>query len=347
MTKKKQTKRTPDERAALYLALKNQGLSYEEVAVAAKDGSSGDAVRNVIRRYNQRLSGSYQGFHAAEDYSNLLYPAPKTVDSTSEDFGVSNLVLDPQEELEIWTIDIERFPRIEYSWSAKKYSKFTPESFLVEDGRMISFAAKKLRGPTLFSSEYHHGREEMLNTLWHILNRADIVIGWNSRRFDVPHMDGELRDAGYKPYVPFKQIDLYASVRARFNYDYNTMKSVVKRWGLDEEKMENEGFGLWRRCMQNEKEAWDIMRLYNIQDVKSGEAAYLSNLAWLSGSIPNLGLWSDATKACPACGSSDVVEDGTTPTGVSRFVAYRCESCGYRARGKEKVASATLRPITR
>lgn len=330
----------PDARAQLYLEYRAKGLTYEAVAdVTGAD--SGEAVRSSIRRYNRRkdtptIESSSQQF-------------PFVDDNFDTDDGLFSLD-SPESDLEIWFIDIERFPRIEYSWSAKKYTKFTPEYLLVEEGRMISFAAKKLGGTTVFSSEFHHGRENMLSTLWHVLDRADIVVGWNSRKFDVPHMDGELRDAGFPVYRPFKQIDLYLQIRSRFNYDYNTMKSIAKRWDLEDQKMENEGFDLWKRCMANDDDAWDIMRKYNMQDVRTTEAAYLSNLQWLSGSLPNLGMWVPAKEGelvCPACGSKDIDKDGTASTNAVRYVAYRCNRCGHRSRSNERVAVAPLRTITR
>lgn len=338
-----ETNNAPVDRAAQFQRELDKGLTYQQVG--DKFGVSKNAVRNVIRRRNAQQYGQYTGYTAVKDKVPPLvtHPTQYDTDSSGEPLDV------PAEPLEIWNIDIERLPRVEFAWAAKRYNKFTPEVMLIEDSRMISFAAKKLGGPVIFSSEYHHGRDKMLDTLWHILNRATIVVGWNSRRFDVPHMDGELRDAGYPTYRPFKQIDLMQAVRQRFNYDYNTLKSVAVRWGLEEKKMDNEGFDLWRKVFYNDPEAWETMKKYNMQDVKTCESAYLDNLQWLTGSIPNLGLWvgNGDDMVCPACASDDIYEDGTASTGVSLFVAYRCNSCGYRSRSNTKVNSTVLRPITR
>ena len=333
---------TPDERAEAYLSLRSTGLTYTEIADQT-GAMSPEAVRNSIRRYKTRTMNEEPKYLN----SDSLVPIPGDMYST-DDYSTEDLTRNPQDDLEIWTIDIERFPRVEYSWSAKKYNKFTPEYLLVEDGRMVSFAAKKLNGPVVFSSEFHYGRAEMLDTLWHILNRASVVVGWNSKRFDVPHMDGSLKDAGYSPYVPFKQIDLMNTVKTRFNYDYNTLASVATRWGLSEEKMDTGGFDLWKRCMAGDPESWNLMRQYNIQDVKATESALLDVRGWLSGTIPNLGLWGEqGALVCPSCGSLEVSEDGSVISSVTRFKAYRCTACGFRSRSNEKVASAILRPIPR
>lgn len=343
------TNQSPDQRAIVYLEHLNMGATYADVG--RQFGTSADAVRNVIRRYNQRTTGSYRGYHATPEtpqpMREELVAIPEVGEYATTDEALS--LETPERDLEIWTVDIERLPRVEFSWSAKKYAGYTPEKFMLQDSRMVSFAAKQLHGPTIFASEFHHGTENMLNTLWHVLDRATIVIGYNHRRFDIPHIDGEFKDAGLPTYRPFKMIDLFTAIKQRFNYDYNTMSSIAKRWDLSEEKMENEGFDLWRRCFFDDPDAWEIMKAYNIQDVKTNEAIYLDNLQWLTGSIPNLGLWAGDPDSlvCPACGCDKVEEDGTASTGVTLFVAYRCTNCGYRSRSNTKVASAVLRPITR
>ena len=324
MIKELRMAKTPAKiRAEKYIELVNQGMTYAQVADFCN--STRNAVRESIRRYkaNQRYSGD-------------------DVAPTSE--AESELV---QSGVEIWNVDIERVPRIEYSWSARKRDSYTPESFMIQDSRMVSFAAKALGKSPIFSSEYHHGSENMLNTLWHVMDRADVIVSWNGRRFDIPHINGAFRDAGMRPPKPFKQIDVMQQVRRQFNYDYNTLKSVVKRWGLDEEKMETEGFELWKKIMAGEQEAWDTMRKYNMQDVRTCEAAFLSNLAWMTSSIPNLAIWVDSDEPiCPVCTSTDVVEDGVAATNTTLYKGYLCNKCGFRSRSNDKVGTSKLRTVT-
>lgn len=330
---------SPDERAEMYLKLRDRGLSYKEVAEAC-NAASEEAVRSVIRRYNHKHFGTYTGTPPEGAQRHLsAEPVPKIVGTP-----------EVKTKAEIWTIDIERRPRIVYEWQAsRKYSSFTPESMVLEESRMISFAAKKLgEGSVFFSSEFHHGRESMLTSLYHILDSASIVVSYNGSRFDIPHINGELRDSGFPVYSPLKQIDLLQTVKRKFKYDHNRLDEVLRRWGITEQKMDAGGFDLWKRCMANDPEAWAEMREYNKQDVRSTEAAYLANLQWLAGSIPNLGLWAgeDQSFCCPACGSGEVKPEGVASTGVSLFQAYLCSKCGYRSRSNEKVGSTTLRPVT-
>lgn len=334
--------RNADERAQMYLALLAKGLSYGDVAESCGETSS-EAVRNVVRRYNKKHFGNYSGF-------STMSVQPELDETELTEKKIPFPPKNPQISLdaEVWTIDIERFPRIVYEWQAsRKYSSFTPESMVIQEGRMVSFAAKRLGdGQVYFSSEYHHGREKMLQTLWNIMDRAQIINSYNGSRFDIPHINGEFRDSNFPVPSPYKQIDLMSTVKRKFNYDHNRLKDIQKRWNLAQEKMENEGFDLWKRCMAGDPEAWEIMKQYNMQDVRGTEVALLQNYQWLTGSIPNLGLWSGRDMVCPACGSDEVNPDGAAATGVTLYVAYRCDNCGYRSRSNEKVNTTILRPVT-
>lgn len=336
---------SPEARAQAYLTHLHSGLNYRQVGEIY--GVSGDAVRNVIRRYKEKVEGTYAGYTSAApkklEQLTKQNEELSTAESTEQVFDAV-----PTFAPKIVTIDIERTPNLGFFWHPRTRDGWISETMVVESSRMISFAAKVLNGPVFFSSEFHHGRDEMLKSLWTVMDEADIIITYNGKRFDVPHIAGELREANFKSYRPFKQIDLLQSIKQKFNYDYKTLSSIAKRWNLNSEKMETGGFDLWRRCIAGDPEAWDTMRSYNMQDVRVTEALYRSNLSWLSGSIPNLGLWvnSNDGMVCPACGSHEVVEDGTATTGVTRFVAYLCRECGYRSRSNEKVSSTILRPVT-
>lgn len=337
---------TLESRALTYLKELSKGLRYQDVGDLY--GCSGEAVRNVIRRYNAKTTGEYAGISsmlgAPEPKRLIEYPAPSDPLEVAEEILQDSETSGPN----IVTIDIERLPRVVFEWSPRHREGWTPEHMVIESSRMVSFAAKPLGGPVIFASEFHHSREKMLETLWHVMDQASVIVSYNGSRFDVPHIDGELRDAGYKVYSPFKQIDLLSSIKRRFAYDYKTMKSVASRWGLSEAKQETGGFDLWRRCYEGDQEAWDQMREYNKQDVRVTEAMFLDNLSWLTGSIPNMGLWVPSVDGmvCPACGSNDVVKDGHAVTGVTKYVAYRCGKCGYRSRSNERVQSTILRPVT-
>lgn len=336
-------------RAQKYISALDEDEDRTYADVAEMFNTSPGAVRGVIRRYNEKVHGVYTGYRNTvslpESLLEISEPTPTDRVVTFEDF------IKPEEAekpFEIWTIDIERLPGVVFEWGPK-HGKYTAERMMVEPSRMVSFAAKPLHGSVLFSSEFHHGRDQMLETLWNVMDRASIIVGYNSKPFDVKHINAELRDAGFNSYSQVKQIDLLQAIKNMFNYDYYHMKSMAKRWGLSELKMDNEGFELWRRCYNNDPEAWEIMKMYNMQDVRVTERLLLDNMSWLPSTIPNLGAWmANGESLCPACLSEDVYEDGIAIAGVSKYQAYTCNSCGYRSRGTRRIGTPPgLRAITR
>ena len=115
-----------------YIELKKAGLTYREIA--EQYGTSKDAVRNVIRRHNYKTYGSYtvQGSFTPKDSA-------------------------PTKDVKILILDVEAAPATAWVWQAR--TEYVPMSQLLETNRIICWAAKWLDGPTMFSSEWDHGRE--------------------------------------------------------------------------------------------------------------------------------------------------------------------------------------------
>ena len=243
----------------------------------------------------------------------------------------------------IWTIDIERFPMIAYQWSAKNRSGYTPERMVVEGSRMASFAALRHDGLVVFASEHHHGRDRMLDTLHRVMDSADILVGYNSRRFDVKHINGELATAGYDAPSPAKHVDVMQAVKRRFAFDYNSLGSVVQRLDVDR-KMDAGGFDLWRRCMDGDDAAWEQMKAYNVQDVRATWALYERIRSWIP-SHPNLALYVADDRACPVCASTNLTLSGTVAASTRAYASYRCGDCGSLSRAKNITARTDIRPV--
>ena len=84
-------------------------------------------------------------------------------------------------------IDIETSPNLAYVWGLFKQNVALNQ---IEDtGEVISFAAK-WRGEKKvhFASTYHDGKEGMLDSAHALLDEADVVIGYNSKGFDMKHL---------------------------------------------------------------------------------------------------------------------------------------------------------------
>src|SRR5882757_3898034 len=124
-------------------------------------------------------------------------------------------------------IDIETKPSLAHIWSL--WDQHVGLSQVQDFGEMICFAAgwehdRKVK----FYSVYHDSQEEMLASAHDLLDEADVVTGWNSKSFDVKHIQRELMLAGHKPPSPFKQLDLMHETKKKFRFVSNKLEHVAK-----------------------------------------------------------------------------------------------------------------------
>ena len=214
---------------------------------------------------------------------------------------------------------------------------------LAESTEIICFAAKWVgKHKIIFRSVYHDGKEKMLQTIWELLDETDVVIHYNGRRFDVPHLNREFLQAEMPPPAPFRQIDLLQATKKQFRFPSNKLDYVANALGIGE-KLKHEGFDLWRRCMANEESAWNLMRQYNINDVALTELLYERLLPWIP-SVPSQSAYSEEL-VCPSCGSENLHPRGTAYTQQSSYQRYRCHSCGRWSRGTKSLTIAQIREI--
>src|SRR5262249_40442152 len=163
-------------------------------------------------------------------------------------------------------IDIESSPNLAHVWAL--WNQNIGLTQLIKSGEVICFSAKWYREPEVtFWSEYHHGREQMLSAAWTLLDDADAVISYNGRRYDVPRLNSQFIQRGWPPPAPFKQIDLYDTVKRQFDFPSRKLAYVVETLGIGS-KIEHEGHELWVKCMNDDANAWGRMREYNMRDTE-------------------------------------------------------------------------------
>ena len=223
----------------------------------------------------------------------------------------------------VLTVDLETSPNIAYCWGL--YDQTIAVSQIVEPSRVLCIAAKWQGEPVQFWSEYHDGRERMLAQAWALLDEADIVVGYNHVRFDIPHLNREFVSAGYGPPSPYQNVDLYRVAKQQFKFASNKLGYVTERLGLDT-KLETGGQQLWNRVLAGDEEAWDLFRDYNETDVVITEALLHRLRAWIK--LPHLGLWSGELSNCYACDSPNLTPAGTVYGRANAWPKLCCDDCG-------------------
>ena len=231
-------------------------------------------------------------------------------------------------ELNVCTIDIERRPAISSHWGLWKQNISTHN--IIDPGGMICFSYKWYDNPEPVNvSEWEQGTELMLETLWAVLDDADILVHYNGERFDVPHMNTELALAGYTPPSPFKQIDLLKTARKQFNFLSNKLDYVADQLGVGR-KTETGGFDLWKRVMDGDAEAQKQMSNYNDDDVILTEKLYDRLRPWIPNH-PHMGTYLGNSWACSSCGFDlrSAEFDKTYRTQVQSYGSCACPECGH------------------
>ncbi len=247
--------------------------------------------------------------------------------------------------MKILTIDIENRPNLAYVWGLWDQNVGATTGQLVEAGETISFAAKWHGSKKVeFYSVHHHGKEAMLAHAHRLLSEADVVVGYNSKPFDMKHLNKEFILAGMNPPAPYAQVDLLHVVRKQFKFPSNKLDYVAQALGLGA-KTSHSGFELWRDCMQGKDKAWSLMRKYNKQDVVLTEKLYDKLLPWIPNH-PSHALHNDVREdSCPNCGSTELRREGYAMTNLGKFARFSCKACGKWSRSGKRIEGVDLRGI--
>lgn len=185
----------------------------------------------------------------------------------------------------------------------------------------------------------------LLDSLWKLIDEADVVIGQNSKAFDIKKLNARWIMNGYLPPSPYKQIDTLDIAKRNFAFTSRKLEWMTDKM-CDNKKLTHgkfAGFELWKQCLLDNPEAWQEMEDYNKMDVISLEELYIKFAAWDNKHV-NFNLYhSDNNSHVCRCGSHRVVEDGYAYTGVSKFQQYRCLDCGSSTRGRKNLFSKEKR----
>jgi len=237
--------------------------------------------------------------------------------------------------------DLETTPELSYTWG--RWKQNISQGQVVEHPYVLTWAAKFLGEDTIYSdkltnypafskdirNDYH-----IITSLIELINQADMVVAHNGDKFDVPWLRSRILFHGLPPLQPNKFYDTLKVSKKLLRLPSFSLASICKYYGLTD-KLDNEGFPLWRACMEGDVDAFNRMEEYNRGDIASLEAVYLL-LRSHDPQHPNLTLTSDnSALQCHACGHTEMVKiPRKYRTQVSEFDLYKCTSCGAHQRSR-------------
>lgn len=234
-------------------------------------------------------------------------------------------------------VDIETSPNLAYVWSLWDQNNITIDK-LVSVTEVICFAWKWVGEKGVgFASVWGDGKEGMVRKAHELLDEADVVIHFNGKRFDIPHLNREFVEAGLNPPSPYQQVDLFLASKARFKFPSNKLAYISKALGLTA-KGDPGGFGTWVGVLAGDAKAQARMEKYNKRDVVVTEAVYHRLLPWIP-SHPNAVL--DGRAKCPTCAGT-LIARGELPTRTRVYQRYQCKDCGAWSKSVKSERGASV-----
>lgn len=234
--------------------------------------------------------------------------------------------------VKIVTIDIETFPNLVYSWGL--FEQNIAINQIVRDWSLAAVTWKWLdetKCHYIDCSEDPMDDSLILAKIWEVLDEADIVVGQNSKHFDIRKINARLIESGYPPPSPYRQIDTKVEAKKIAMFTSNRLEWLSAHLSdvpKDKHK-EFPGFELWSECLAKNPKAWAAMRKYNPTDVLATEQVYLKLRAWIRGH-PNVGIYlpDQSSPSCPKCGSFDLHNRGSERTQSGVYRKLCCRKCG-------------------
>ena len=285
--------------------------------------------RTSERRLKEVLSYvNDQGFDKALEFFDLK---PSTIRRYRREAKQRDVdIQEEYDEPNILLFDLETAPLQVYTFgTGKQYINHEN----IEKGRsLLSWSAKWLCDDEVMSDrttiEEAESRNDkrLVNSLWALIDQADILVGHNIKSFDSKVANSRFLVNDLKPPSNYQMIDTYRQVRKNFDFTSNSLDYLTNI--LCGEEKQDTSMKLWKRCVNGDKSALKEMEDYNQQDVRANEDLYFETRAWYKSGV-NLGLYfSDIGNRCPRCGSKDLdigKKDYYTATG--KYKTVRCNDC--------------------
>lgn len=248
-------------------------------------------------------------------------------------------------------LDIETRPLLCYTWGI--HDQNIGKNQIYKDWAVLSWATKwegspKLKYEDISSSDGWGSEKALLQAIWKLLDEADVVIGHNSKRFDIKKLNGKFEQ--YKLGVPsyYQQIDTLTLAKKYFNLTSNSLEYIAELLGVKYKKLKHKNFPgmeLWTECLNGNKEAWASMEAYNKRDVVVLEEVYKRLRTWGTG--VNFSVYNEGLENVCACGSTEFVDNGHAYKSSGKFKRYRCKKCKAPRESKVNLLSKEKRKSMR
>lgn len=217
---------------------------------------------------------------------------------------------------------------------------------IIEDKYVLMWAAKWLGKKEIFHDtvalhaqpkDYSTiGEKKIAQSIWKLLDEADIVITQNGDSFDLKELNNAFLKHHLPPVSSFKSVDTKKVMKSSFRFLSMKLQFIVRKLGFGH-KLSHEGIGLWKGCMAGNETSWKKMVLYCRQDVRLLERLYKALRPFIKNH-PNMALYNkDTTQLICSCGSKDFIQKGKAYNATGVYQRYICTKCGTGKTGTKRL----------
>jgi len=171
-----------------------------------------------------------------------------------------------------------------------------------------------------FPSDY-----SICKSLNELLDSADIVIGHNSKAFDIKMSNLRFSFHGLDVPSHYDQLDTKILMKQSMRTDSNSLNNLGKFYNIGQK--EGAQGPIWQEYLRGDKKAAKAMRKYNNKDVILTEDLYMWIRKWTKTHVNMSKFNRDDEIACTKCGSKDYQKRGYKPAAKMWYQTIWCKDC--------------------
>ena len=226
--------------------------------------------------------------------------------------------------------DIETSPMIVYSWrTGWKINIHTNN--IIEDWRIICISYKWEGEDKVHTVRWDKNKcdKKLLKDFLKIANQADEMIAHNGDRFDIKKIRTRCIYHRIPMFPKYRTLDTLKKAKSGFNFNSNRLDYIAKFLGVGA-KLEHEGFNMWVKCMQGDKQALDNMVEYCEMDIIVLEDVFNELQNYILNNTHTGTILGGFKHECPNCASedADLLKNAFTAKGTIKRV-MECDTCEY------------------
>lgn len=222
-------------------------------------------------------------------------------------------------------------------------NQYINEASIIEHSKIISisymFSGDK--GAKTLTWDRRKNDKSMLKKFSKLIEKADVIIGHNGKRFDWTTVNARTAYHNLPPLPIIFIEDTLKQAQRSFRLPSHRLNYLCRYFGLGE-KEEVGDIRTWIDITwKNDKKQLERMCHYNRKDVVLLKELYERIRPYVQGTL-NKSVFKGDPECCTQCGKKDLIKRGYLYTKVGKYQIFRCKNCGkYMTSGKNLIKNSS------